>query len=115
MVEVSTRLHTGFLNEAHNGYLELYLNLGIVGVFLIIMFMIAGYRTICRKLVSCPHIASLAITLWLCTVVYNLTESAYGASPLWFVLVMIVAALSTGTMRLPTEEDACGTVPSQPA
>jgi exopolysaccharide production protein ExoQ len=114
--EVWTRLNTRLpLNEAHNGYLEIYLNLGIVGVFLIIMFMIAGYRTICRQLVSCPHIASLSITLWLCTVIYNFSESAYGASPLWFILVMFVAALSTGTMRLPTEENACGTVPSQPA
>ena len=114
--QVATRLNTWFsLSEAHNGYLEIFLNLGIVGVFLIIMFMIAGYRTICRQLVSCPYIASLSITLWLCTVIYNFSESAYGASPLWFILVMFVAALSTGTMRLPTEENACGTVPSQPA
>jgi exopolysaccharide production protein ExoQ len=121
LVEVWTRLNTGFLNEAHNGYLEIFLNLGIVGVFLIIMFMIAGYRTICRQLVSYPHIASLGITLWLCTVIYNFTESAYGASPLWFILVMFVAAgpilqeAFVNGNNAPPDRGERGTVPGQPA
>ena len=45
----------GHLNEAHNGYLEVYLNLGIIGVILIIGFLIAGYRNICKQLTSCSQ------------------------------------------------------------
>ena len=33
----------GQVNEAHNGYLEIYLTLGLVGVFLLLSFMIASY------------------------------------------------------------------------
>src|SRR3984893_16756181 len=36
----------GQVNEAHNGYLEIYLTLGLVGVFLLFLFIIASYRTI---------------------------------------------------------------------
>ncbi len=32
----------GALNEAHNGYLEVYLNLGIIGLFLLCGFLIAS-------------------------------------------------------------------------
>src|SRR5579872_2782466 len=36
--------------EAHNGYLETYLELGVVGLFLICAFLIATYRKICKRL-----------------------------------------------------------------
>ena len=34
----------GQINEAHNGYLEIYLNLGVIGVFLLAGFLITSYR-----------------------------------------------------------------------
>ena len=36
------------INEAHNGYLEVYLNQGLIGLVLLGGFLIASYRTICR-------------------------------------------------------------------
>jgi exopolysaccharide production protein ExoQ len=38
------------LNEAHNGYLGVYLNLGIIGLSLLTAFLISSYRTICKRL-----------------------------------------------------------------
>ena len=34
----------GGLNQAHNGYIEIYLNLGWVGLTLLGAMVIAGYR-----------------------------------------------------------------------
>ena len=36
--------HPEGLNEAHNGYIEVYLNLGWIGVCLIALILISGYR-----------------------------------------------------------------------
>ena len=42
----------GPLNESHNGYLEVYLNLGLIGVSLLVGFLITSYRNICRQFAS---------------------------------------------------------------
>src|SRR5439155_9069149 len=47
------------INEAHNGYLEVYLNLGLIGLFLLVVFLVASYRTICRRFIS-SSLASLS-------------------------------------------------------
>ena len=33
-----------YINEAHNGYIEVYLNLGLVGVSLIGLLLLTAYR-----------------------------------------------------------------------
>jgi exopolysaccharide production protein ExoQ len=81
-------LKTGFLNEAHNGYLEAYLNLGLVGLALLIIFMISTYRKACKQLQISPQFASLTLGLWTATVFYNVTEAALGASLLWYALLL---------------------------
>jgi len=88
--------------EAHNGYLEIYLNLGLVGVVLLILFMISSYRRVSRQLTVSPHVASFAIPLWLVTVVYNYAEAAFGASILWILLLFFVTAVSR------SDEVLCG-------
>jgi exopolysaccharide production protein ExoQ len=81
-------LRTGFLNEAHNGYLEVYLNLGLVGLALLVVFMISIYRRACKQLRTSPHFASLTLGLWTAMVFYNVTEAALGASLLWYAILL---------------------------
>ena len=86
LLAIWTNLDTTFLNEAHNGYLEMYLNLGLIGLALLCVFMVSGYRTVCKQLTIWPHFASLSLALWSVAIVYNITESAFGA---WLLLVHI--------------------------
>jgi exopolysaccharide production protein ExoQ len=87
------QLGAGFLNEAHNGYLEIYLNLGLVGVALFGVFLLASYRTVCRQFTALADMGSLGLALWVVMVFYNRTESGYGGSVLWSILLLGVMAV----------------------
>jgi exopolysaccharide production protein ExoQ len=95
----------GRVNEAHNGYLELYLNLGFVGVFLIGGLLISSYRTICRNLTSLSSLASLTAALWTIVLFYNMTEAAF--TPAFMCLTFFL-----GTLAVPRAANSYG-VPAE--
>ncbi len=76
------------LNEAHNGYLEVYLNLGLVGLILLAGFLISSYRTICRRLKPPSSLASLSLALWTILLLYNVTEAAFKSQFLWVTFLL---------------------------
>jgi exopolysaccharide production protein ExoQ len=78
----------GGLNEAHNGYLEVYLNLGIVGLFLLGGFLISSYRNICRQLTSSPSLASLNLALWTIMLFYSVTEAGFRGGLMWLMFLL---------------------------
>lgn len=71
------------VNEAHNGYLEIYLELGAIGLFLLGAFLIASYRKICRGLKPSSSLGSLTLALWTILLFYNVTEAAFGGGLVW--------------------------------
>jgi exopolysaccharide production protein ExoQ len=83
---------TAGLNEAHNGYLELYLNLGAIGVLLLVAVILTGYRNITRKLELGSKLALLSMALWIVALFYNMTEAAFKWHLMWicFLLATIV-------------------------
>jgi exopolysaccharide production protein ExoQ len=84
----------GPVNEAHNGYLELYLNLGLIGIFLLFIFLVASFRTICKKL-SSLELASLGLALWTVLLFYNMTESAaFKGQLLWVIFLIVMVTIS---------------------
>ena len=94
----------GPVNQAHNGYLEFYLNLGIVGLFLLTGLMISCYRAICRQLSEPRGLASLALALWTLALFYNMTEASFKPtfmclSFLWGAMVIPERSLSQGVRR----------------
>jgi len=77
------------LNEAHNGYLETYLSLGLFGLCLLGGFIVMTYQTICRRLSVSLRFASLSLALWTILLIYNVTESAFKSGLLWFTFLLI--------------------------
>jgi exopolysaccharide production protein ExoQ len=71
------------INEAHDGYLEVYLNLGLIGLALLGVFLIASYRTVCKKLATQPSFASFALAMWAIVLFYNVTEAAFKFHWMW--------------------------------
>jgi len=84
----------GFLagiNEAHNGYLETYLNLGWVGVGLLLAIIVIGYRHIMVTLRRERSVGTLSLAFFVVAVIYNFTEAGFRAgSSVWFALMFSI-------------------------
>jgi len=78
-------------NQAHNGYLEVYLNLGLIGLFLLGGFLIASYGTICKRFTPPSSFASLGLALWAMLSIYNITTSCFGKGELMWVTFLLAA------------------------
>jgi exopolysaccharide production protein ExoQ len=78
----------GGINEAHNGYLEVYLNMGTIGLFLLGGFLIASYRTICRRLSPFSSLASLSLALWTVVLFYSVTEAGFRSGLMWITFLL---------------------------
>jgi exopolysaccharide production protein ExoQ len=83
-----TMSRLGALNEAHNGYLETYLELGLIGDALLVFFLISSYRHICQKLAKNPAIAIFGMAIWMIIVFYNMSEAAFEGGLLFMLLLM---------------------------
>lgn len=78
----------GRINEAHNGFLEVYLNLGLIGVVLIVGIILASFRRICEKLNSHAKEASLDLAFWLITLFFSVTEAGFRSGLMWVVFLL---------------------------
>jgi O-antigen ligase len=78
----------GGLTEAHNGYLEIFLNLGIIGLILLSGFLLASYRNICRQLTTSASLASFYLALWAVMLFYSVTEAGFRSGLIWLVFLL---------------------------
>lgn len=77
-------------NQAHNGYLETYLNLGMVGLCLLIVLLIATFWKGRRELFTNFEFGRFRLGFLLAVIAYNWTEAAFkNISPMWFVFYLI--------------------------
>jgi O-antigen ligase len=77
-------------NEAHNGYLETYLNLGLVGLFMLFGLIVATFRKIRFELVQNTDWGRFRLGFLAAIVFYNLTEATFrGLSLTWFIFFII--------------------------
>ena len=107
-------MHMQGLNEAHNGYLEVYLNLGWFGVVLLAMIIVTGYRKVVGAFRQNPDTGRLWLAYFVAGVVYNLTEVGFRpTSASWLVFLMAIVAIrhAPETVSLPVHinhEDSVG-------
>jgi exopolysaccharide production protein ExoQ len=73
-------------NEAHNGYLETYLSLGLVGLFMLVGVLIATFRKIRLGLLKNFEWGRFQVGFFIALLLYNCTEVSFrGPNTLWLV------------------------------
>jgi exopolysaccharide production protein ExoQ len=79
------------ITEAHDGYLEMYLNLGWAGVALLGMLIWTAYRNIQRLLERAPASGRLRLGYFIIALIYNFTEAGFRSTDLiWIVFVLSI-------------------------
>jgi len=77
-------------NEAHNGYLELYLNLGLIGLIIVLGLFIGTYRKITRELLTDLEWGRFRLGFLIAVIVFNWTEATFKAlHVVWFAFYII--------------------------
>src|SRR6266536_4139 len=81
-------------NEAHNGYIEVFLNLGWIGICLLGVLLVTGYRNVLATLRGDPHLGRLKLAFFVVGVIYNFTEAGFRMlDPIWIVFLMAIMTL----------------------
>ena len=81
-------------NQAHNGYLQIFLDLGWAGVVMLGALIISGYRNIASMLTTHPAAARRSLAYFVAAVACNLTEHAFrDMHPVWIVFLLAVIAV----------------------
>jgi exopolysaccharide production protein ExoQ len=82
------------INQAHNGYLEIYLNLGWIGIFLLAWIIARGFRRVVAGAQREQNLSLLRIGFFVVALVYNFTEGAFKMmSPVWITFLLSIMAI----------------------
>jgi O-antigen ligase len=82
------------IQEAHNGYLEVYLNLGFAGVALLAVVIVAGYRNAVAVFRKDAHAGRLRLAFLTAGLIYSLTEAGFRMmSPIWLAFLLAVTCV----------------------
>ncbi|MDT8366711.1 MAG: O-antigen ligase family protein [bacterium] len=81
--------------EAHNGFLETYLELGLIGLFLLGLLIFSVYPRVFSAISARDGMKSLFLTFFLISIVYNIAESAFkGVHIVWYIFLLSIISVS---------------------
>ena len=90
------------IQEAHNGYLELYLNLGWCGILFLGAVIVSGYARVIAVFRTDRQHARLRIAFLTATLIFGMTEAGFRMlSPIW--MAFLLAACES--QSLPIKEE----------
>jgi O-antigen ligase len=87
------RLSTGFyysLGTAHNGYIETYVNHGLIGLALLLVMLVWAMQKARRAVLEATPLGALRLTLLIVLLLNNITESSFDRLvPAWLTLLLV--------------------------
>jgi O-antigen ligase len=94
------------IGEAHNGYLDVTLDLGFVGLFLVVMFFLSSCKKALDAMAVDPDWGSLVACYVLMTAMHNTAESSINSftTHLSTLLVFLTVTLRAALQRQPKAE-----------
>jgi O-antigen ligase len=97
--------------QAHNGYLEVYLELGWIGIILLSAIIIAGFRNAVAMLRWNPDAARIRLAFIAIALVYNVTEAGFRMMTLTWIFFLLSATVVPEV----AVEEAPATLPADPS
>jgi exopolysaccharide production protein ExoQ len=92
--ERNRRLSEGFyydLGEAHNGYIETYLNAGLIGLCFFLVLLQRSYKRIMQAVNDGEEFAIFRLILFFSVLIYAITESIFNRmNPIWFAFISVI-------------------------
>ena len=85
-------------NQAHNGYIETYINLGAIGVSLLLIMMAAGFFRSLRTMRDGEAFGAVRFSLIIAIAIFNYTDATFKALHILFFTFLL---MSVTTGRLP--------------
>ena len=83
--------------EAHEGYLEVWLNLGWIGGSLFALLVITGYQKVFAAFRRNPGIGSLGLAFFIAVLIEGVSEAPFRMlTPTWFFLLWAIIGASKG-------------------
>src|SRR6185295_360779 len=81
-------------NQAHNGYIETYINLGWIGVGLLALMIVSGYRNIAAVFRRNTGDGTIRLAFFAIALIYSMTEAAFKVMhPVWILFLLAVTAV----------------------
>ena len=100
------------VNEAHNAYLEIFLNLGWIGVGFLAFLIVTGYRKVIAALRASPEEGSLYLAWFLAVLITGLTEAVFRMLSLtWIFFLFSIVAASKASEQEALLDSAAGYAP----
>jgi O-antigen ligase len=85
------------IQEAHNGFIEIYLNLGWIGLLLLGWLIVSGYRNSVAAISRDSSDGSLRLAYLTAAVIFSMTEAGFRMlTPIWFVFLLAIIGNSAG-------------------
>lgn len=93
--------------QAHNGYIETYLNLGVIGLVLLGLVIVSGFRSITRSFADDLEFGRLRMGLLFAILAFNVTEAAFkGTHFVWTIFYIVVMHVPRRAADQPADEHA---------
>ncbi len=81
-------------NQAHNGYIETYINLGWLGVGFLALMIVSGYRHIAAVFRWNTGEGTIRLAFFTIALIYSMTEAAFKVMhPVWIAFLLAATAV----------------------
>jgi len=79
------------INSTHNGYLEMYVDGGLLADVLLGLLLLTGGGRIINGMFRGSPLGKIGLAIWITALVYNLSESSFfRLDTLWFALLLVM-------------------------
>jgi exopolysaccharide production protein ExoQ len=85
------RLSGQYVNQSHDGYIEILVNLGWVGVALLALVIVTAYAKITKAVCQDPEANCIRLAFFVVALIYNFTEAGFKMmDPVWIFFLWAI-------------------------